>query len=60
MSTEIFRKKVDREGNEMIIIYFLSFHGPLAQLVEHRPFKAGVDGSNPSRLIISSPSSSSA
>ena len=25
-------------------------HGPVAQLVEHRPFKAGVDGSNPSGL----------
>lgn len=25
--------------------------GPLAQLVEQRPFKAWVDGSNPSRLI---------
>ena len=24
--------------------------GPVAQLVEHRPFKAGVLGSNPSRL----------
>ena len=25
-------------------------HGPIAQLVEHRPFKAIVLGSNPSRL----------
>lgn len=25
-------------------------YGPLAQLVEHIPFKDGVDGSNPSRL----------
>ena len=28
--------------------------GPLAQLVEHIPFKDGVDGSNPSRLTFSS------
>ncbi len=28
-------------------------HGPLAQLVEQRPFKAWVEGSNPSRLTIS-------
>ena len=28
-----------------------AFNGPLAQLVEQRPFKAWVDGSNPSRLI---------
>ncbi len=26
--------------------------GGIAQLVEHRPFKAGVDGSSPSALII--------
>ncbi len=26
-------------------------NGPLAQLVEHRPFKPGVAGSNPARLI---------
>ena len=25
-------------------------HGPLAQSVEHRPFKAVVGGSNPARL----------
>ena len=27
------------------------FPGPVAQLVEHRPFKAGCEGSNPSRFI---------
>ncbi len=26
--------------------------GGIAQLVEHRPFKAGVDGSSPSALIL--------
>tara|TARA_B100002051_G_scaffold268777_1_gene299132 strand:+ start:449 stop:577 length:129 start_codon:yes stop_codon:yes gene_type:complete len=26
------------------------FEGPLAQLVEHFPFKEGVDGSSPSGL----------
>lgn len=26
--------------------------GGIAQLVEHRPFKAGVDGSSPSALTI--------
>ena len=26
--------------------------GPVAQLVEHRPFKAGVVGPNPTRLTI--------
>ena len=26
------------------------FFGPLAQLVEHLPFKEGVDGSSPSGL----------
>lgn len=29
------------------------FREPLAQPVEHIPFKDGVDGSNPSRLTIS-------
>ena len=28
------------------------FFGPLAQLVEHFPFKEGVVGSNPTRLTI--------
>ncbi len=28
------------------------FQGPLAQLVEHFPFKEGVIGSNPIRLTI--------
>ena len=27
-------------------------YGPIAQLVEHLPFKQGVDGSNPSGLTI--------
>ena len=31
-------------------IRFYFFTGPLAQLVEHRPFKAVVGGSNPARL----------
>ena len=30
---------------------FLEVLGPLAQLAEHRPFKAVVGGSNPARLI---------
>ena len=33
-----------------IIRLFAWKRGPVAQLVEHRPFKAGVLGSNPSRL----------
>ena len=35
-----------------LLIYWPSqpARGPVAQLVEHRPFKAGVLGSNPSRL----------
>ena len=32
--------------------YFVKVIGPLAQSVEHRPFKAVVGGSNPARLII--------
>ncbi len=30
--------------------YINTFSGPLAQLVEHFPFKEGVVGSNPTRL----------
>lgn len=30
----------------------MTHDGPLAQPVEHRPFKAGVVGSNPTRLTI--------
>ena len=30
--------------------YRNDFQGPLAQLVEHFPFKEGVVGSNPTRL----------
>tara|TARA_B100000886_G_scaffold322034_1_gene264714 strand:- start:2019 stop:2192 length:174 start_codon:yes stop_codon:yes gene_type:complete len=32
------------------LIYKSSILGPLAQLVEHLPFKEGVDGSSPSGL----------
>src|SRR5437899_12539136 len=32
-------------------VLFLPIVGPLAQLVEHLPFKQGVAGSNPARLI---------
>ena len=32
--------------------YTNTFCGPLAQLVEHFPFKEGVIGSNPIRLTI--------
>jgi hypothetical protein len=31
--------------------YMADLVGPLAQLAEHRPFKAGAVGSNPTRLI---------
>lgn len=31
--------------------YMSEFVGPLAQLAEHRPFKAGAVGSSPTRLI---------
>ena len=39
----IYLKKTKKD----IVIQFL---GPLAQLVEHFPFKEGVVGSNPTRL----------
>jgi integrase len=35
-------------------VSLLEILGPLAQLAEHRPFKAVVGGSNPARLIIKS------
>ena len=41
-----FSKYLDLKINYGII----TFIGPLAQLVEQRPFKAWVEGSNPSRL----------
>ncbi len=34
----------------IVLIYKRSSLGPLAQLVEHLPFKEGVDGSSPSGL----------
>ena len=34
----------------VLIIVMLNWQGPLAQLVEHRTFNPGVEGSNPSRL----------
>ena len=34
----------------MLYILTLLKYGPLAQLVEHLPFKEGVDGSSPSGL----------
>ena len=34
------------------LVYKDNFLGPLAQLVEHLPFKEGVDGSSPSGLTI--------
>jgi hypothetical protein len=37
---------------------FTSASEPLAQAVEHLPFKQRVAGSNPARLTIASPSSS--
>ena len=33
-----------------ILSNIIQFYGPLAQLAEHRPFKAVVGGSNPARL----------
>ena len=34
-----------------MLSFLIRFNGPLAQLVEHLPFKQGVAGSNPARLI---------
>ena len=38
-------------GSLPIPMLFFPFAGPLAQLVEHLPFKQGVAGSNPARLM---------
>ena len=43
--------EVDNEI-KIIVFYKSIFSGPLAQLVEQRPFKAWVEGSNPSRLTM--------
>lgn len=43
--------EVDNEI-KIIVFYKSIFRGPLAQLVEQRPFKAWVEGSNPSRLTM--------
>jgi hypothetical protein len=44
---------VDTDTDFQEIVASLVRHGePLAQPVEHIPFKDGVDGSNPSRLTI--------
>ena len=34
----------------VLVVMRLNWQGPLAQLVEHRTFNPGVEGSNPSRL----------
>ena len=40
------------KNSDIIRIFENRESGPVAQLVEHRPFKAGVLGPNPSRLTI--------
>ena len=46
-------KFVDKNSTRLLIFLLLLMKlEPLAQLVEHRPFKAGVPGSTPGRLTI--------
>ena len=46
-------KFIDKNSTRLLIFLLLLLRlEPLAQLVEHRPFKAGVPGSNPGRLTI--------
>jgi hypothetical protein len=51
---------IDLARHSRYLIKFDSASEPLAQAVEHLPFKQRVAGSNPARLTNTSPSSSSA
>lgn len=48
----LIRKMFDNMNLLCLDSIFEFSGGPLAQLAEQRPFKARVDGSNPSRLTI--------
>jgi hypothetical protein len=56
----IFAQLIDLARHSRYLIKFDSASEPLAQAVEHLPFKQRVAGSNPARLTNTSPSSSSA
>jgi hypothetical protein len=55
-----FAQLIDLARHSRYLIKFDSASEPLAQAVEHLPFKQRVAGSNPARLTSTSPSSSSA
>ena len=50
--SNFMQKAAERFDNKTLLGVFYNFVicGPLAQLVEQRPFKAWVVGSNPTRL----------